>query len=76
MSLLLVVNASFIVSCAPSFVNLETRFLLMGEGYNTPRYGFTNHLHSGLNRELNPSISSILSKPKSNFESIQTKFLK
>jgi hypothetical protein len=25
-----VVNASFIISCAPSFVNLETRFLLRG----------------------------------------------
>jgi hypothetical protein len=33
----------------PSFVNLEARFLLMGEGCNTPCYGFPNHLHEGVN---------------------------
>jgi hypothetical protein len=39
------VNASFIVSCAPSFVNHMMRFLLRGEGCNTPCYGCTNYHH-------------------------------
>jgi hypothetical protein len=47
-----------------------------GDYYNTLCYNFPNHIHECLNRESNPLISSILSKPKSNFESIQIKFLK
>jgi hypothetical protein len=39
------VNASFIVSCAPFFVNLMTIFLLRGEGSNIMCYSFPNHLH-------------------------------
>jgi hypothetical protein len=39
------VNASSLVSCAPSFVNLRIRFLLRGEGCNTPYYGCPNYSH-------------------------------
>jgi hypothetical protein len=35
--------SSFLVS--PAFVNLEMKFLLRGEGCNTPCYSFPNHLH-------------------------------
>jgi hypothetical protein len=37
------INAPFIISCAPPpFINLGTRFLLRGEGYNTMCYGSPN----------------------------------
>jgi hypothetical protein len=40
------VNAPFIVSCAPPpFINLRLRFLLRGEGYNTPCYGKLNQVN-------------------------------
>jgi hypothetical protein len=65
--LLSTVPLSFLLHCqcifhrflCPSFVNLGTRFLLRGEGYNTPCYGFPNHLHWGLNQGSNPLINFI-----------------
>jgi hypothetical protein len=40
------VNAPFIISCAPPpFINLRLRFLLRGEGYNTPCYGKLNQVN-------------------------------
>jgi hypothetical protein len=47
------INASFIVSCAPSIINLEMRFLLRGEGYNTPYYDYPNYCHYNLNHASN-----------------------
>jgi hypothetical protein len=38
------VNTSFIISCAISFLNLGTRFLLKGEGCNVPCYEILNYL--------------------------------
>jgi hypothetical protein len=40
-----VVNASFIVSGASTFINLGTRFLLWGKGCSTLCYDFPKHLH-------------------------------
>jgi hypothetical protein len=39
------INASFIISCAPSFINLGMRFLLSWEGCTTLCYRILNFLH-------------------------------
>jgi hypothetical protein len=35
----------FLLLAAPILSNLGMRFSLRGDGYHTPCYGFSNHLH-------------------------------
>jgi hypothetical protein len=70
------VNASFIISCAPTpFINLEMRFLLWGRVV-------TPHVTKAVITLISPKssvdqvVNPILSQPKSKFKSIQIKFAK
>jgi hypothetical protein len=47
-------------SCAPSFVNLGMRFLLRGEGCNTPCYAFHNYLHYKLNQASSALVNQVV----------------
>jgi hypothetical protein len=70
------VNASFIVSCAPSFVNLRTRFLLRGRVL-APRVmiSLMTFIKALIKDQIHRLIS-FLSKPKSKFKWIQIEFVK
>jgi hypothetical protein len=60
------VNASFIVSCASSIVNLRTRFLLRGEGCNTLCYGSPNlSLITVINRLVMPYMLLLINSESS-----------
>jgi hypothetical protein len=56
------------LSFPPAFINLRMKFLLRGEGYNSPCYGLPNHLCYSLIQESNTLINPIQSSPRSKFK--------